>query len=439
MEDTDVAEPDAMFRDWAGLPGDLLTSIGDLLGLPARLCFRCVCRSWSAALPSMPSPWLVIPDGAETRHRERFTLLSLPPRNIFRWTLPGQRCIGSSQGWLAFVDIYLSITLLNPLSNAGTAVRLPPIPLQRDNIHRPRVGLSSDDTLLPCTCTYDQRFTFGWPKRCNHPRYEYQDPEPQQRLLCRYHHGLAFTRAGSKGWQYLDWPVAPGRSYPEQDDDRSGELFYVNCDLDLVYHGNKFYYMTLCGQIWSIDAIALSQVEPVRVAKWRPPGPDYRHYVKHIVFTSDGALHVVWSDMPGVTEAMRDRPMRMRVQRYDPAARRWRSAQHLGGSAFLIGHRSQSVAGVPASSPSSAWLRPNCVYFTNITPGTEQNKYRDQLPEELDQIWEFDVEAGRFRSCDRGGLEFDWVDWPKAIWFTPRMVSNGRRGTTHEIEPLSWV
>lgn len=57
---------ESTFRDWACLPGDLLTSIGELLGLPGRLCFRCVCRSWSGALPAVPSPWLVIPDGADT-------------------------------------------------------------------------------------------------------------------------------------------------------------------------------------------------------------------------------------------------------------------------------------------------------------------------------------------------------------------------------------
>ncbi|CAN6163072.1 unnamed protein product [Urochloa humidicola] len=135
-------EETTMFCDWAGpgLPGDLLTCIGELLDLSGGLCFRGVCRSWSAALPAiMPSPWLVISDGQHIGDRDRFSMLSLPTLSPMRWRLEHQRCVGSSDGWLALVDPFPAITLLNPLtdaeprnwrcgSRAPTRRRLPALP-----------------------------------------------------------------------------------------------------------------------------------------------------------------------------------------------------------------------------------------------------------------------------------------------------------------------
>ncbi|XP_062209022.1 uncharacterized protein LOC133910754 [Phragmites australis] len=430
MDETDVAEQAATTsRDWDGLPGDLLTCIGGLLGLPARLCFRGVCRSWSAALalPAMPSPWLVIPDGWNICDRDRFSFHSLPTRSPMRWTLQGERCIGSSGGWLALVDAGLSITLLNPLTDAQQAVRLPPLgPLRRDGIFA-YTPMSPDGTLQ--LRTQKDKILFSRAQNCLVQRVAFA-PNPTAQdyavaVLCRDDQGLAFTTASSNGWQWLDWPVAAGRAAPQDGDEEEVEVdaVYVNCDLDLVYHGGKFYYMTLCGQIWALDPAAPSPVAPVPFAKWRPPGPDHYHYGKHLVFTDDGALHVVWSDVPGLSDATCARPMRMHVKRYEPSrrARRWRKVRHLGGSAFLIGNRNHSVAvPVPASSPST-WLRPNCVYFTDLAPGSDNFKDRDEYVDP-GEIWEFDVETGSFRACDLGGL--DWFDWHKAIWFTPRGGGN---------------
>ncbi|CAL4944224.1 unnamed protein product [Urochloa decumbens] len=441
-------EETTTFRDWAGLPGDLLTCIGELLDLSGGLCFRGVCRSWSAALPAlMPSPWLVIPDGPDIGDRDRFTMLSLPTLSPMRWRLEHQRCVGSSDGWLALVDPCLAITLLNPLTDAEPAVRLPPLgPFRRESF-RGRcishfVPMSPDGTLRILTprdrrifesaqLSFIHRVAFG-------PNPTAQDYAVA--VLCRDGHGMAFTTAGGGGWQWLAWPDAAGRAATPAVVYQGSEPVYVNRDLDLVYHGGKFYYTTLCGTVWALDPAAAPPVAPVPFAKLRPPGPDHRHYGKHLVFAgdeNDGALHVVWSDVPGLHDATRGRTRRMCVRRYDPAAtraRRWRKVRHLGGRAFLIGGRSQSVAvSVPASSSPSTWLRPNCVYFTDITPGSDDVSMWEYLPEP--EIWEFDVVANSFRACHRGGEELEWLDWLKAIWFTPRV----RRGstTTNQIVPFS--
>jgi hypothetical protein len=233
-------------------------------------------------------------------------------------------------------------------------------------------------------------------------------------VLCRWGLGLAFTKAGLDDWQWVHWPDATGR----EEHDEIGETG----DLDITYHNGKFYYVTMCGQIWSIHPAAAPLVVPVPVsfAKCHPPlGPDHRRYGKHLVFTQDGTLHVVWSDLPTP-------PMRMHVQRYHPGSsrhRHWRKARHLSGQAFLIGNRNQSLA-VPASavSSSSTWIRPNCVYFTCIMPGSDLQSV-DYLHYNLrPDIWEFDVETGIFRMCEIQDLP-DRVEWAKAIWFTPSLSS----------------
>ncbi|XP_014661263.1 uncharacterized protein LOC106804507 [Setaria italica] len=220
MEETTyyVAEQAATFRDWASLPGDLLTCIGELLDLSSGLCFRGVCRSWSTALPAiMPSPWLVIADGLEIGDRDRFTMLSLPALTPMRWGLEHQRCVGSSDGGLALVDPCLAITLLNPLTDAKPAVRLPPLgSLRRDLFHggciSVAVPMSPDGTLQ--ILTHQDRRLFGKAQLSFVQRVAFA-PNPTAQdyavaVLCRNDHGLAFTMAAGEGWQWLDWPDAAG-------------------------------------------------------------------------------------------------------------------------------------------------------------------------------------------------------------------------------------
>ncbi|KAI4967030.1 hypothetical protein ZWY2020_034434 [Hordeum vulgare] len=391
--------------------------------------FRGVCRSWRLALPAMQPPWLVIPDGGYPTWMDHFTFLSLPTRSCARWALPDSRCVGSSAGWLALLDPNLSVTLLNPLTHAQ--VRLPP--LRRDELLYPSpFGINSDGSA--------GYFYAGTPSKTHTSSLQhsliqkvafYANPTVQDHavaVLCRNGLGLAFTRAGLNDWQWLHWPDADGRDVPF-----GGELYGAsNTDLDIVYHDGKFYYMTLCGQIWTLDAAAPSPVTPTPFVKCRPQlGPDHRRYGKHLVFTQDGMLHVVWSDGPGLPsllhkESTLTRPMRMHVQSYHPGssrARRWRKARHLNGRAFLIGSRSNSLA-VPASvaSAPSTWIRPNCVYFTCIMPGSDciNGESVEVLPPE---IWEFDVKTGVFQECDRRDIpDSDWLEWPKAIWFTPSLL-----------------
>uniref|UniRef100_A0ACD5WD89 Uncharacterized protein n=1 Tax=Avena sativa TaxID=4498 RepID=A0ACD5WD89_AVESA len=417
MEDEAKTES---FRDWDALPDDLLRNIGDLLDLRCCIWFRGVCRSWRAALPGLPPPWLVIPGGwCRCDDMVDLGFLSPPSPAGAQWLTANNPCIGSSAGWLAFLHMSLIVFLVNPVTHAQ--VRLPPL--------RRRDGFLEPFPPCYCNCVVAER------RRRNGELPEMEQDNLIRKIafsanptaedhavavLCRWGFGLAFIKAGLDRWQWVHWPDATGRSGIGGDGEATDGC--SNTDLDITYHHGKFYYMTQCGQIWSIDPAAPPPVVPVPVAKCCPPAPESSMMPgKHLAFTQDGTLHVVWGDGPGLIprDDTRNRPMRMHVQRYHPDSS-WTTAPHLSGQAFLIGNRSQSL-GVPASvvSAPSTWIRPNCVYFTCIVPGSDLEETFDDHHAD---IWEFDVNTGLFRVVSRKQDFPDSVEWAKAIWFTPSLV-----------------
>ncbi|KAL6659940.1 hypothetical protein ACP70R_002062 [Stipagrostis hirtigluma subsp. patula] len=441
-------------RDWAdGLPYDLVVCFRDLLSMSDRVRFAAVCRPWRATLsPSqrrpMPSPWVVIPDGPGVEERDRFTLLSLPRDSCLRWTLPGTRCVGFSGGWLALVDASLRITLVNPLLPApeaeARAVRLPPLWRVGSPTVAPRNFFGSP-TVVPHSYAPDggsvASFRFDPPgstvcARALQDAYIVRvafapDPSAMDHavaVMCRYGHGLAFTSAGRDGWQWLDCPFAwdePIPPRPEPEDEHDDRNITVNADLDVA-----------------AGTPATCPVAPALYARCQLRAGQQLRYGKHLVFSDDGAQHVVWSDFDGFPRRKAEgsvvsRWQAMRIQRYEAGGPwPWREVQHLGGRAFLIGSRSQSASVPAAAVASSRWLRPNCVYFTNIMPEYSSASLRPH-------IVEFDLALGVFAAVNefayrelphvaacnnplalpdyrRPAGELGW-DWHRAIWFTPSL------------------
>ena len=111
--------------------------------------------------------------------------------------------------------------------------------------------------------------------------------------------------------------------YPGPEDELDDRNITLNTGFDVVYHGGRFYYMTACGRIWALDAAAPpgSPVEMVLFATSQVPGCQLLRYGKHLVFSEDGALHVVWSDLDGMPRmgskgslVRRWHPMRIEVR-----------------------------------------------------------------------------------------------------------------------------
>ncbi|KAM0866340.1 hypothetical protein ACQ4PT_042690 [Festuca glaucescens] len=328
------------FRDWAaGLPIDLLYCVRDLLGFPNLVRFRGVCQAWRETIPlsdprtSMSSPWVVIPGGSSAYDWEEFKLVSLPKNGNLTLTFPGARCVGSSGGWLALVDANLCITLVNALMSAADvqarAVKLPPL--------LRLVGNPSTVCSRTLQRRYIERIAFS------------SDPSSGDyaaAMLCRMWHGVAFTNSRRSGWQRLDWPFVRGEPHPPDpspEDELDDRHISRNTGFDVVYHGGRFYYMTACGRIWALDATAPpgTPVKPVLFATSQVPRDQLLRYGKHMVFSEDGALHVVWSDldgmprMGGINGSLVRRWQPMRIQRYESGSPwGWREVHHLGGRAF---------------------------------------------------------------------------------------------------------
>ncbi|XP_024314205.1 uncharacterized protein LOC106866008 [Brachypodium distachyon] len=394
--------------DWSsGLPGDLLNYIGTLLAVPGRICFRAVCRTWRAAIeyPAMPTPWAVIPrtEGCS----DSFTVLSAPTLNSFQWTPPGglpARCVGSNAGWLALVTVvpepkHIRIYLVNPIT--GARVDLPPTPCWIPD-SSPAVVERELDLIV-------QKLAFA--------------PRPSASA-----HAAAFASLGGRTVFYARAGI--------NDDDGIWRLLSeipkaeraVRRELDVAYHGGKFYYMDTHGQVWVADMAAQCPA-PVPFASFACPDLPrqvaHRRRGYHLAFSGDGGLHVVWStsEGDGVSSSNRYHRPAMLVMRYDEASASWAATASVGGDrAFLIGDRSQSLS-VPVRI-ASPWLRADAVYFTNIPLCGLL-----ALGGDWRGVWVFHLAAGviTFPTEDHhkdlvlNELELD-QDWPKSVWFMPCMT-----------------
>lgn len=416
-----ASPPPALVVDWSGLPADLLARVCELLStVPGRICFRAVCRSWRAAdddfrdqqpaAASMPPPWVVIPHG--TGCSRAFTLLSVPTMQAFRWTPPGGarlRCVGASGGWIAGAyidgDRAIRFSLLNPLTGARVDV---PAALGKALVPT-RFGDQQEEISL-CNTVHKVAFS----------------PNPTEQnfaiaVVTRTRRpvggkAVVFTRAGCGRWCAL---AGLGCLKPGAD--------YERAVLDVAYHGGKFYYMTMRGEVRVVD-MTVPSPSPAPLATFAaptmPPGlVAGRH---HLAFTGDGALHVVsssiqrrWHSSPAVDD--------MLVQRYDPSRAEqgspWAQATCLRGYSFLIGDLNQTLSvHVDGDDGAWAWLRPDSVYFTNIPLCSV---LAESQRCSVGGAWVFNLATGDIRRptrCRSYTAERDWcLQSNKCVWIMPSM------------------
>ncbi|CAO2185396.1 unnamed protein product [Urochloa humidicola] len=388
-----VSPPPAHVTGWAGLPIDLLVCVcRRLSAVPERVCFRAACRSWKAvadaddleeqhaAAVRMPPPWVVIPRG--TGCCRNFILLSVPTKEAFTWSPPGGaklRCVGASGGWISGAHIAgdraIRVSLLNPLT--GARVDVPAI-VGRASFTPRNAGGSDKEEISLCNAVHKVAFS---PSPTEHD-FAVAVVTRDRRAGGGGGKVVGFTRAGCRVWCAIAnlGALEPGGNYKR-------------ADLDVAYHGGKFYYMTMCAEVWVVD-MAAPRPSPARLARFSaapgtPPGLVYDRH--HLAFTGDGALHVVTS---------------------------------LRGHAFLIGDLNQTLS-VPAdgSGEAEAWLRPDSVYFTNIPLCSLFKELRGCSD---GGAWVLDLPSGDIRRTPGEGTNHEamraWsLECHKCVWIMPSM------------------
>ena len=198
------------FRRWADLPSDLVCRIGDCLDIKYYSSSRGVCTAWRHAL-APPTPSLLM------LHRHEISscpaaaaAVSLHPTHrafdLNAIIPPGERCVGSSNGWLA-LSVGGRQQGMFSLFHTVTAAEVALPPLTYDGEWVSKIVFANnpaaDDFVAATICATNR---------------------------------LAYVTAGAKRWAVLD-PV---------------DLAGVGDQLtDLVYHenGNKVYCLTRYGDV----------------------------------------------------------------------------------------------------------------------------------------------------------------------------------------------
>jgi hypothetical protein len=407
---------------WAGLPGDLLTCVFQLLTVvPSRICFRAVCCSWRAAVVEdavrirMPPPWVVVP--GDKGCSRSFTLLSIPTRQGFRWTPPGGaglRCVGSNGGWLAgaYIDAdrTVRIALVNPLMSARVEVpaigRVSFLPHHERHKSKVEVALSALVKKVAFSLNPTEQSFAVAVVSVN-----------RSRVPASF--GIVFARAGCEGWcAYAK--VADGREFPTR--------------LDVAYHDGKFYYMDIYDRVCVVDMAAPSP-SSVPLARFELAIPGcvyYNHDSFHLAFSSDGALHVVSSKSIISGDYYAPSNLDMFAQRYglthsSQGWSMWTSVTRLHGQCFLVGDYNQTLC-VPVDG--GEWLMPDSVYFTGIPMFLLRHGWYRAVRglDSVVGVRQFNLDTGYIELkggdllTEKGSDRLSsGLDWSMAVWFMPSM------------------
>ncbi|KAJ1699048.1 hypothetical protein LUZ63_007560 [Rhynchospora breviuscula] len=112
-------------RDWAGLPEDLVTIIGEqVTANTAYIYLRLVCKAWRRALTPNPrhlppqSPWLLLPRIREGFELDFYDPFQSKPHRFRCPYMKGKDICGSSHGWLLLEHDH-RISLFNPITQSS--------------------------------------------------------------------------------------------------------------------------------------------------------------------------------------------------------------------------------------------------------------------------------------------------------------------------------
>lgn len=383
--------------DWSQTPTDLLWRILRRLPIAAdRIRFAAVCLAFRSAaaenrFPHSQIPWLMLstPTPAST-HR----FLSLPENRFYNLHLPqlhNRRIIGSSEGYLIYVDTAAELHMFNPIT--GSTVDLPSITTIPDLDHISTGG-------------YIYRFPPPYPPMSydlEHMRDKFftkviiaPGARPGSFLAAAIYRApekIALARAGDESWTTIQMPYMGFK--------------------DIIFHKGILYAVNYLGKVVACDFSDAANPLVYPVAQgFLSPLPPLKHISKYLV-VSGGELLQVWRlvrrSRGDGDEEYGFCTRLCSVSRMDVKGNEWVEVKSLGDQALFLG---QNLS-VSISTGDFMDLKGNCIYFTddyNVGIGAP-HRGRDlgvynMESERIEPIWSPDA-------C---------LNWPPPIWFTPTLL-----------------
>uniref|UniRef100_A0A1D1YHY8 Putative F-box protein At2g33190 n=1 Tax=Anthurium amnicola TaxID=1678845 RepID=A0A1D1YHY8_9ARAE len=393
------------WRDWAGLPGELLASIRERLLVDDFVRFAAVCTGWRHSGPAKPAPqlpWLMVPP-----HSSGITCRFISPSDgkIYFVAVPelrGTRCVGSCHGWVATVSrASLEMSLVNPLTRARI-----PLPSLTTAPEITAVCEEGDDRVTQ----YRFRATGGI---SNLFRVEAAHGTIEKVVMsCNPTHAACKIAAG---FDYFFPPasVAVG-----------GEKWTVTnraCLMrDIVYHEGEgvFYGVDFTNRVlrWGVDDVGV--LEYCRCLDF-PGSGDKRHWKRHlVVHRPSGDLLLVFFDLASARSSQEVAPGRIlkemgavRIFGYKlgGSAGSWQPLERLGGCSVFLG-KNMSIC---LSAQEVPELRTDCVFFID-----QSYTHVGRKPQRTHGSWVYDLKEGVWEPY----FYRAWRNSHEApLWFTPNI------------------
>ncbi|XBI03590.1 hypothetical protein VPH35_131986 [Triticum aestivum] len=417
---------------WSDLPVDLLIGILPLLELPEALAFGAVYASWrsaSTAAGSLPrtrrTPWLVSlaeePLPVEDQQLPKYRGFWYPAatselRNLqdaertFRVTFPGGQAValcGASHGWLIVANQISDLVLYDPFTAA--LLPLPPITgfttcvegVYRDGEGKTLVGYRYE------WCTRDDVFDVHSLGGYFYDKVVLSGPPTTGPTVALAIHldgkRLSFARVGDSSWQQISVI-------------RTGTDSYADC----VYHGGRFYAVTMEGKLESWDFGG----GPDKPRKKTVIAEDNFHMFEDAVITRY-LLSAPWGHLLQVLvffDTRRENTARVEIDRLDLKSQtmvRLSSAEALQGHAAFVGQNSSPSI---LSTEEFPELRPDCIYFT--TARLRNHSAYESNRNEWCGVSVYDLGRQTLEPAFPSGGGHYGTIYPSEVWFTPSVKSH---------------
>ncbi|CAM8988321.1 unnamed protein product [Rhodiola kirilowii] len=313
-------------RDWSSIPHDVGYVIYNKLPeIVDRIWFGAVSKNWHyiakdfnplARHSHVPLPMLLVSVNETQRRLYNISTRKLHP-NIKLSNIPNVRCCGSSDGWLAFVEEDLSVTLMSPFKFRGITIHLPILDT---------IGVKRNDESV-CKLIVSP------------------DSTPDNYTVVAIYYGmcyLAFIKSGDKDWTYTN------KYIPKKTVTFS----------DIIFHNGLVYATSYSFMVLSID---INPHPPrIRYLKQRAPFDLYEKWcATYIVKSTSGDLYAVRrrAEYDFITVVFK--VMKLEFHKESGEVISYNEVNTLDGDAFFVGE--SNCVSVKAFEYDGC--KPNSIYF----------------------------------------------------------------------------